>query len=324
MRVPASLLVVGLAGMACSVETPDPGSVASSTSAATTAATESGVPSGSPSAPRRPAVSPADLDVAVAWTSVRRLAGKIGPREATSPAYARAAAWVVTRFRAQGYDVRRHRLRVPAGVSWGVPVDAGTTVNVVASPPGFDAGRPHLVVGAHLDTVPQAPGAEDNASGVGVLLAAAEAAARGRTRLPVVFVAFAAEEPRGPTDDNHRYGSRAYVASLGRAERRAVRGMLALDRVGVGRVVPVCSATQGADRGRADALRAGARAGVATVACTNRSSDHWSFVRAGLPGVRVGGTSYAGYHSPQDVPSVVDRDQLRRSGRLVLAWLAPR
>ena len=67
------------------------------------------------------------------------------------------------------------------------------------------------MVGAHLDTVPQAPGAEDNASGVGVMLAVAEAASVRRTRLPTVFVAFGAEEPRGPTDDDHHYGSRHYV-----------------------------------------------------------------------------------------------------------------
>ena len=55
--------------------------------------------------------------------------------------------------------------------------------------------------------------------------------------------------------------------------------------------------------------------------CENRSSDHWSFVERGMPGVRLGGTSYAGYHSSADVPSVVNAPQLRRTARLVLAWL---
>ena len=49
-------------------------------------------------------------------------------------------------------------------------VPAGRTPNVIASPPGFDDEAPHRIVGAHLDTVPQAPGAEDNASGVAVML----------------------------------------------------------------------------------------------------------------------------------------------------------
>jgi hypothetical protein len=55
--------------------------------------------------------------------------------------------------------------------------------------------------------------------------------------------------------------------------------------------------------------------------CENRSSDHWSFVERGMPGVRLGGTSYAGYHSPSDVPSVESAAQLRRTARLVLAWI---
>ena len=54
-----------------------------------------------------------------------------------------------------------------------------------------------------------------------------------------------------------------------------------------------------------------------------RSSDHWSFARAGLPGARLGSTPYAAYHSPADLPAVVDPAQLARTGRLLLAWLAP-
>jgi hypothetical protein len=277
-------------------------------------------PSPAPRPPR--SVRAADFRLTVAYAAVQHLAGRIGPRHATSAAYRRAAAWVERRLRGHGLDVRRQPVAVPGGVSWGVPVRAGESVNVVATPPGFDPRRPHLVVGAHLDTVPQAPGAEDNASGVGVLLATARAVEERRTRLPVVLVAFGAEEPRGPTDADHHYGSRAYVASLGPAERRAVRGMLSLDRVGVGGVVPVCTA--GDDAARAEALRAAERARVPTLACENRSSDHWSFVRAGLPGVRIGSTPYAAYHSAGDVPAVVQPAQLRRVGRLVLAWLAVR
>jgi Zn-dependent M28 family amino/carboxypeptidase len=194
---------------------------------------------------------------------------------------------------------------------------------VVATPASFDPTKPHLVVGAHLDTVPQAPGAEDNASGVAVVLAVAEAVSGRRTRLPVVFVAFGAEEPRGDPEDHH-YGSRRYVELLGRAERTAVRGMVSLDRVGVGTRVPVGSAGS-SDPVQQQLLAAARRAGVPTVADPGqRSSDHWSFVRAGLPGARLGSTPYAGYHSAGDVPQVVSPAQLERVGRLLLAWVAPR
>ena len=75
---------------------------------------------------------------------------------------------------------------------------------------------------------------------------------------------------------------------------------------------------------RDDLVREARRLGVPVVVDTGeRSSDHWSFVRAGLPGVRLCSTPYAGYHSPQDVPSVVDPAQLERTARLLVAWLAP-
>ena len=292
-----------------------------------TAAPPTGTPTGTPTAPPtgtptgRPRVSPDDVRVGTAVTAVDHLAGRVGPRPGTSPAYRRAARWVERRFHDLGWQVRRQRFRTPAGVSWGVPVPAGTSVNVVAVPAGWAPDRPHLVVGAHLDTVPPSPGAEDNASGVGVLLAVAEATATRRTRLPVVLVAFGSEEPRGPSDDDHHYGSRAYVDALGRAERRSLRGMVSLDRVGVGAAVPVGSVADD-DPLRADLLAAARRAGVPVAPeVGQRSSDHWSFVRAGLPGVRLGSTPYAGYHSAGDVPSVVDADQLERTARVVLAWL---
>ncbi len=265
-----------------------------------------------------------DLDRAVAVAAVRHLAGTIGPREATGTSYARAADWVERSFTRMGFEVVRQRVDVPAGVSAEVAVPAGRSSNVVATTPGFDPAGPHLVVGAHLDTVPPAPGAEDNASGIGVMLAVAEAVSEGRTRLPVVFVAFGAEEPRGPSDDEHHYGSRRYVAVMTPAQREALRAMVSLDRVGVGATVPIGSAVD-TDPVQRSLLAAARRLGVPAVPDPDqRSSDHWSFVRAGLPGARLGSTPYAGYHSAADVPAVVSPDQLERVGRIVLEWLAPR
>ena len=282
-------------------------------------------PSESGSDPDPPAVRPDDLDGTTAVRAVEHLAGRIGPREATSPAFRESADWVAGRLTELGYDVSRQRVDVPAGMSWeGAPVAAGRSANVVATPPGLDTRAPHLVVGAHLDTVAGAPGAEDNASGIGVLLAVAEAVSERRTRLPVVLVAFGAEEPRGRGDDDHHFGSRGYVDRLGARERRAVSGMVSLDRVGVGEVVPVGS-TGSTDPVQRSLLSAARRAGVPVVAEEDeRSSDHWSFVRSGLPGARLGSTPYTGYHSAADVPAVVSPAQLERVGRLVLAWAAPR
>ena len=117
---------------------------------------------------------------------------------------------------------------------------AGETRNVIADPPSFDPTSPHIVIGAHLDSVPQSPGAEDNASGVAVMLELARMVAEQPGDLPVRFIAFGAEEPRGEGDDWHHYGSQHYVAELDDASRAAIVAMVALDRVGVpGDAVPV-------------------------------------------------------------------------------------
>ncbi len=261
------------------------------------------------------------FDSATVLDGIQALAA-IGPRDAASPAYARAADWVGGQLRAAGYDVREQGFDLPAGVSWGVRVRAGRPVNVIASPPGFDASRPHIVIGAHLDTVPQSPGAEDNASGVTTMIELARMVRQQPAALPVRFVAFAAEEARGGNGTRYAFGSRHFVASLGGSERRAVRGMVSLDRVGVrSATVPVCSGGRGT-ASLATAIRGAARAaGVATNGCTNRASDHVSFEAAGIPSVRIGSVPYAGYHAALDVPSVIDQRQVERvgSGSLGLA-----
>lgn len=286
-----------------------------------TAPTTAPSPTPTPTPTPSPARVAAGFDPTRAMADVHALAGGIGPREATTGAYARAAALVARRFAGLGYAVRRQGLRVPAGVSWGVPVGAGSTVNVVAAPPGFRADRPHLLLGAHLDTVPQAPGAEDNGSGVAVLLELARLAATEPPRLPVAFVAFAAEEPRGPGDDQHHFGSQAFLRQLTPAERSALVAVVALDRVGIGRHVPVCTGGLSPPEVQREILASAARIGVPARACENRTSDHWPFEKAGGTVARVGGVDYPEYHSAADRPAVVDPRQLDRTGRVLWEWL---
>ena len=228
------------------------------------------------------------------------------------------------RLSAYGYSVRRQRVAVPAGDSWGVPVAAGHSANVVATPPDLDPTRPWRLVGAHLDTVAVAPGAEDNASGTAVLLELARLAAGRPTARPTVFVAFGAEEPRGQGDALHHFGSQQHVADLSTTEREAIAGMVALDRVGVrASSVPVCRSPRGGRALRSDLRAAAQRVDVPTRACSNNTtSDHWSYAKVDVPAVRLGGIiAYAGYHSPGDVPSVVDRRQLGRVGAVMWSWL---
>lgn len=320
-RAPALLLLTALVA-GCSGEPaadPAPEPTATPTASAPPPAPEA-TPDPTPTS--TPRVDPDDVRVRTAMDTVRHLAGEIGPRPGTTDAYFEAATWVEDRFEDLGWEVRRQRFPTPAGYSWNGPVDAGPSVNLIATRGDVRPGQPWLAVGAHLDTVVDSPGAEDNASGVGTLLAVAESVAERRTRLPVVLVAFGSEEPRGTGDAHHHYGSRAYVASLTRAERRGLRGMISLDRVGVGMAVPVGTPADEVDRAMREVLAAARRAEVPTLPETEQdSSDHWSFAREGLPGVRLGSTPYAEYHAPEDLPGVVDPEQLARTARVVLEWL---
>src|SRR5688500_7056957 len=287
MRRAAAALLLLVLTIACTA--PAPGFSSSSSSPAvssTSAAPRAGSTAAKPSPPAAGtpiprATPPPVMTARAALTDIVHLASRIGPREATSDNYAEAAAFVEARFERLDYDVRQAKVPVPSGDSWGMRVRRGTSLNVIAEPKGFDSKQPHVVIGAHLDTVPVAPGAEDNASGVAVMLQLAAMVSQQPAALPVQFIAFGAEEPRGSGDALHHFGSRQHVADLSRAERRALQAMVSLDRVGVrGGYVPICTATDRGTRLRSSIRAAARQAEITTRACTNYTSDHWSYAKA--------------------------------------------
>jgi hypothetical protein len=81
-----------------------------------------------------------------------------------------------------------------------------------------------LVVGAHYDAVPGTPGADDNASGVAVLLELARYASKHPPRRPLWCVAFDMEE-------YGLLGSRAYGQTL-KTQGQPIRLMLSLEMLG--------------------------------------------------------------------------------------------
>ncbi|HZJ05619.1 MAG TPA: M28 family metallopeptidase [Nocardioidaceae bacterium] len=252
---------------------------------------------------------------------VRLLAGEIGPRLATGPGFRKAGGVVTRRLSELGYDTERQGFPLPAGDSWGVPVRAGRSFNVIGMPKSFDAGEPHVIIGAHLDTVAVAPGAEDNASGVAVLLELARLALVVEPRLPSVFIAFGGEEPRGQGDDLHHFGSQHYVRAMSRPQRRGLRSMVSLDRVGVGGSVPVCTGPLSPPEVQNRIVALSQVESIASHRCELTTSDHWSFEKAGFTVARLGSTPYPAYHSEADLPAVVNPRQLSRTGRLAWAWL---
>ena len=95
--------------------------------------------------------------------------------------------------------------------------------NLIASRLGSFRDGQVLVV-AHYDTVPNSPGADDNASGVAGLLEAAEAVARHRFKHDLIFVAFALEEYGNP-------GSLRYVEQA-KACGVTIAGVFDLEMIG--------------------------------------------------------------------------------------------
>ena len=98
----------------------------------------------------------------------------------------------------------RHRLsqayiRAELG-RWGDATAQGFVVqgrehfNWCSTTPGTQPERSPILVGAHYDTVPGSPGADDNASGVAVLLALAELMSKSPPRRTIHWVAFDLEE----------------------------------------------------------------------------------------------------------------------------------
>jgi hypothetical protein len=103
--------------------------------------------------------------------------------------------------------------------------------NVVATNDGGDPERPWVVVGAHFDSTPNTPGADDNASAVAAMLEIARLLAGWRPAATIQFVGLNLEEVQQWLPPVYRIGSRAYAKKL-KAESRKLKGALVLEMVG--------------------------------------------------------------------------------------------
>src|SRR5689334_14739464 len=86
------------------------------------------------------------------------------PRHALANAegHEKASRYIFETLNSFGLSVRPHEF------SW----KGRLYRNWIATHPKESDGLPALIIGAHFDTVPDCPGADDNASGVAVLLEA--------------------------------------------------------------------------------------------------------------------------------------------------------
>jgi aminopeptidase YwaD len=181
-----------------------------------------------------------------------------------------------------------------------------TSRNVVAKPPGRDCTT---VSGGHYDSVPQAPGASDNGTGTSTVLEMAAVVAGKGEMGSNCFVLFGGEELG-------LNGSKFYVQSLDPSAKQRLKAMLNFDMVGVG------------DEGWLLIGNADLQQRTATLASSmgiqvargqlgnNTSSDHASFIQAGIPALMFYRLNDSLLHTPQDVSSRVQPELLEQAARL--------
>jgi len=183
--------------------------------------------------------------------------------------------------------------------------------NIVAQPPD---GLCEAIAGAHYDSVPMGPGANDNASGTAVVLEMARLMASDGQFDRVCFVLFGAEEVG-------LLGSSHYVASLTPAERQRLKGMLDFDMLAVGSGWPVEGTPELAEL-VGEAAEALGLPHSASGLPAGASSDHAPFIQAGIPAVLFNCFCDEHYHTAQDTVQFIQEERLREAGQMGLEVLA--
>jgi aminopeptidase YwaD len=190
---------------------------------------------------------------------------------------------------ADGDTLRKEMASGPLEVTVRIALETSAS-NVIARPSGTTACR--TLSGGHIDSVPWAPGATDNASGSALVLELARAAAAAGLR-DHCFVLFGAEEVG-------LEGSAHLAALLSDAERGALQAVFDYDVV-AGDVRPaVAGREELIQRAQATAATLGTsldRAG----APEDIPSDHLSFLREDIGAIIITTPDYELIHTPNDI-----------------------
>ena len=184
-----------------------------------------------------------------------------------------------------------------------------TVCNIIAHLPGTDASLARVVVGAHLDHLANSgkqhfPGADDNASGVAVLLEVAAQLVKQPHARAIDIVFFDGEEAG-------RVGSKHYVSTLGAAQ--PVSAMVNLDTVGRKGERPLLVLDGDSAREWADIVGeivAASRVQAALSPQGGGASDHQSFLDVGVAAVRLFSGSHGDEHHSTDTADKIEPSSL--------------
>lgn len=160
---------------------------------------------------------PSDIEGGRLRAHVQALAGERHPVTAPS-ALEHAKHYLVEQFSSFGLPVSLHPFEAFGGMYQNV------IASLSASAAHSSSDGTPLLIAAHYDTVPGSPGADDNASGLAVLLEVARSLARSSVRREIRFIGFSLEE-------EDLLGSLAYTAHL-KAREEAITGAIVLECVG--------------------------------------------------------------------------------------------
>lgn len=262
---------------------------------------------------------------------VEYLAVKIGERHlGRYQALCQAANFVESEFLAAGYEVDRQTYQVHEQDCFNLQVEL--------------PGRLHpgeiVVVGAHYDTYPGAPGANDNGSGTAAMLALARRFAKQSPERTLRFVAFTNEEP--PFFQHREMGSWVYAWNCSQRKEN-LTCVISLETLGcfsdepesqhypppfgavypsVGNFIAVIGdvGSRKLVREVVASFRRHAEfpsegGAVPSVVPGAGWSDHWSFWQVGYPAVMITDTAlfrYQYYHTSEDLPDKLDFDRMAR------------
>jgi aminopeptidase YwaD len=246
------------------------------------------------------------------YAAAVHLARTIGARPAASAGELRAHRYAAAAFRRAGLRIGWERFTVPGRGR------SRDLIGVVDTP-----ARCLTILMAHTDTGPGLPGANDNASGVGVVTALADRLTAVPPPCDTWLVVTGAEE-RFVTGAADHLGASALVRRVTRLGRRGdLRIALSLDEVGRGGRFFLQSPHPRArpsveGRVLAAARDAGARVRFAPDSGAG-NSDHREFELSGLPAAKLGpwnGTEPC-RHRPCDTWRLLDRGTLNDALDLV-------
>lgn len=243
------------------------------------------------------------------------LARDVGWRQSATKEEWSAAEILIDRFAEFGYSSVKQDFQVQIGV---IQRDSS---NIIVELPG--RGEDVVILSAHYDTVRGSVGANDNASGVSVLLTLAERLAQPPWSNGMVtdfpfslrFIAFGSEE----TGLN---GSRHYLRQLTAEEMDAIRIAINLDVLGSGSFLYFRGPSWATDH----LSRAAEREGVSHMVTTGDYdiggvSDEMSFERQDVSAVRFFGNDTVRANTRYDTIEFINPVLLGDTAVLVLALL---